>query len=82
MGKPIIATDVPGCREIVISGVNGLLVPPRDPQALAQAIEQLLNDPEKMVRFGLKGRELAHEFEESQVISATLDVYNKARPTK
>lgn len=44
VGLPIVTTDVPGCREVVIDNENGYLVPPRDPDALAKAIEKLLND--------------------------------------
>ncbi|MCW4051993.1 MAG: glycosyltransferase family 4 protein, partial [Candidatus Bathyarchaeota archaeon] len=43
-GLPIVATDVGGVPEIVVDGVNGLLVPPRDPRALAKAIEYVLDD--------------------------------------
>lgn len=46
MGRPVITTDAPGCRETVVDGVNGLLVPPRDAPALAAAMERLLLEPE------------------------------------
>jgi glycosyltransferase involved in cell wall biosynthesis len=55
-GRPIVATDVPGCREIVRHGVNGLLVPARDPLSLAAAFEQLLADRERRLRMGHEGR--------------------------
>lgn len=42
MGRPVVTTDAPGCRETVVDGVNGRLVPPRDAKALAVAIEALL----------------------------------------
>jgi phosphatidyl-myo-inositol dimannoside synthase len=45
-GKPVIAADVSGCKEAVVQGVTGLLVPPDDPQALADSIQYLLNHPE------------------------------------
>ncbi len=45
VGRPIVTTDVPGCREVVTHLVNGLLVKPRDAQALASAIEKLADDP-------------------------------------
>jgi len=78
-GKPIVATDVPGCREVVRHGFNGLLVPPRNARALADAIEELLESPDKMFRFGQNGRELSQEFEESRVIKETVQVYRRAR---
>ncbi|SCA63985.1 hypothetical protein SCG7086_BM_00050 [Chlamydiales bacterium SCGC AG-110-P3] len=46
MGKPLIVTDVPGCREVVKDQETGLLIPPRDPEALAKAIIQLLESPQ------------------------------------
>lgn len=45
MGRAIVTTDAPGCRETVIEGVNGFLVPPRDPVALAEAMEKFISDP-------------------------------------
>ena len=58
-GLPIVATDVGGNGEIVRDGVNGLLVPARDPQSLAQALIDLCGDPVRCSRMGLAGREWA-----------------------
>lgn len=78
-GLPLVATDVPGCREICRHGDNGLLVPPRDPQALATAILKLLRDPEMRKRMGKRSREIAvAEFSEEKVIRETLAVYEAA----
>jgi glycosyltransferase involved in cell wall biosynthesis len=57
-GRPLVATDVPGCREIARAGVNALLVPPDDAAALADAIERLAADSELRRRFGQAGRAL------------------------
>ncbi len=59
--RPIIASDVPGCREVVDPGKSGLLVPPRDAEALAGAIESLARDPQRMRVFGVLGRRLIEE---------------------
>jgi glycosyltransferase involved in cell wall biosynthesis len=55
MGIPVIATDIRGCREIVVDGQTGLLVPPKDDASLAGAIADLLEDEEKRVRMGAEG---------------------------
>jgi glycosyltransferase involved in cell wall biosynthesis len=60
-GRPLIATDVPGCREVARNGVNALLVPPDHPEALAEAIETLMNDRELRARFGKASRQIAVE---------------------
>jgi len=60
-GLPVVATRVGGIPEVVEEGVTGLLVLPDDPQALAEAISCLLDDPEKMREMGAKGRERAKE---------------------
>jgi glycosyltransferase involved in cell wall biosynthesis len=77
-GLPIVATDVPGCREIVSHGHNGLLVPARDSAALASAIRLLIADPETRARMGAAGRaKVLAEFDERSVIRQTLDVYRE-----
>lgn len=58
-GRPLIATDVPGCREIARNNVNALLVPPDDADALANAIEALMNDRDLRARFGKASRKIA-----------------------
>ena len=76
MGKPIIATDVPGCREVVVNGKTGLLVPMQDPKSLADAILSLLENPALAVEMGEQGRALVEqEFSVDSVVSRTLDVY-------
>ena len=59
MGRAILATDVPGCRDVVVSGKNGLLVPAHNPQELAKAMLQLLEQPEVTVEMGRQGRLIA-----------------------
>ena len=56
-GLPVVTTDVPGCRDVVVEGVTGLLVPPRDSQALARAIIKLLQNPELRRQMGRAGRQ-------------------------
>lgn len=55
VGTPAVATDVNGARELMEDGKTGFIVPPRDPQALADAIERLANDPELRAEFGRNG---------------------------
>ncbi len=57
MQLPVVATHVDGCSEAIRDGVTGLLVPPRDSQALAAAIERLVLDPELRHRMGQAGRQ-------------------------
>lgn len=75
---PIVATDVPGCREVVVHGINGLLVPARDPRALADAIRYMWEHPAERARMGAagRGRALAN-FDERIVFEKTLDVYRE-----
>jgi glycosyltransferase involved in cell wall biosynthesis len=56
-GKPIVATDVPGCRDVVHHGENGLLVPPRQASPLATALERLIDDADLRRTLGAGGRE-------------------------
>jgi glycosyltransferase involved in cell wall biosynthesis len=78
MGKPIVATDVPGCREAVVHGENGLLVPVRDAPALADAIETLLKDSALRAKMGENGRrKMVREFDCEDVAWRTGQVYIK-----
>jgi glycosyltransferase involved in cell wall biosynthesis len=60
-GLPVVATAVGGVPELVVHGETGLLVPPNDPLALAQAINSLLDDPEGMKSMGARGRDTVRE---------------------
>jgi glycosyltransferase involved in cell wall biosynthesis len=60
-GLPVVATGVGGNRELVRDGVNGFLVPPQDPRALAAAMQKLLGDPHERVAFGRRGRSFVEE---------------------
>src|SRR5207253_6534016 len=57
-GRPLIVADVPGCREAVRNGETGILVPPHDVEALAEAIAELAPDPQRRARMGRAGRGL------------------------
>lgn len=75
-GRPIVTTDVPGCREIVREGWNGLLVPAKDSVALAEALQKLMQDAQLRKQFGSNGRQLALEkFTQETVIQQTMKVY-------
>ncbi len=77
MGKPLIATDVPGCREVVEDGFNGHLVPLRDARALAQAITDLVENRERAMAMGMNGRtKVAAEFSVEKVVQDTMRVYS------
>jgi len=79
-GRPIVTTNVPGCRDIVRNNVNGLLVPPKSSAELAQAIRQLLADPILRYQMGMAGREIAsQEFSEQAVVQDTLLLYNDSK---
>jgi len=59
VGRPIITTDVPGCRETVEDGINGFLIPPKNTEELAKRMIFFIENPEKIVSMGLKSREKA-----------------------
>jgi len=78
MGKPVVATNIRGCRQAVDPGVTGLLVPVRDPSALAGAIERLARDADLRRRFGAAGREKAlRDFDDRRCVQITLDTYRR-----
>ena len=77
-GKPLIATDVPGCRDIVTHGVNGLLIPPRDSAALAAAIDSLLRDASLRAAMGIAGREkVIGAFSVEKIADQVVDLYRE-----
>jgi len=77
-GRPVVATAIPGCTEVVRDGENGFLVPPKDPDALAKAITVLLKNPILRTRMGKRGREIVvREFPVELVGNQTLAVYRE-----
>ena len=75
-GRPIVASDVAGCRDVVKDGVNGFLVPPKDSEALANAIHTLINNPNMRVEMGLEGRKLVLENFTSKIVNEnTYQIY-------
>lgn len=77
-GLPLVASDAPGCREIVEHGVNGLLVPPKDASALADAIRRLCQEPETRQHMGYASRiKAVSEFDEQIIFEQTCAVYHE-----
>jgi Glycosyltransferase len=76
--KPVIATAIPGCVQIVRDGENGFLIPPKDPEALAKVIRVLLENPLLRTRLGTRGREIVErEFTATRMAKRTLAVYHE-----
>lgn len=77
-GRPLVATDAPGCREIAIHDQTGLLVPIEEPKALAEAIGKLAASPELRMRYGAAARQLVVEKMSAQAIGAAIvDLYRE-----
>lgn len=78
MGRPIVTTDVPGCRDVVDDGVNGLTVAPKDGRALAEGVEALLGSSSLRARFGAAARARAvQEFDDKIVSEHMLELYER-----
>jgi len=78
-GKPVVATAVGGTPELVVDGETGLLVPPGDAGALADALEEILRDPELARRFGDAGRRrVLRSFSLSAMTGRVLGLYGDA----
>ena len=77
-GLPLIGTDMPGVREAIKNGVNGILITPQDSQALADAVEELADDPEKSERYGEESLARArNEFDHKRVVGEYLKMYEE-----
>jgi glycosyltransferase involved in cell wall biosynthesis len=78
-GRPIVTTDVPGCREVVIEGKNGYLVPEKNAEALKDALLKLINNPEKRLEMGKASREIAIQKFSNEIVNKDIySIYQKA----
>jgi len=76
--RAVVTTDVPGCRDAIIPYKTGLLVPVKNPQKLADAIQWLIENPQKRVEMGKVGREhAAKEFTLEKTVQDHLDIYKE-----
>jgi D-inositol-3-phosphate glycosyltransferase len=73
-GVPVVASDVGGLGENVVDGVTGLLVPPRQPRRIAEALAAILGDHDRRRAMGAAGRRRAEEFGWERIAEQTLDV--------
>ena len=75
--RPIVTTDVPGCRDAIIPNKTGLLVPVKDPEKLANALQWLIEHPQERIAMGKAGREFAkQEFMVEKIVHNHLDIYH------
>lgn len=78
VGRPVVTTDTPGCRDAIAPGVSGLLVPPRDPRALAAALRCLLENAAMRAAFGTAARARAERYFDVQgVVREHLELYRE-----
>jgi glycosyltransferase involved in cell wall biosynthesis len=78
MARPTVATAVSGSLEIIEHGVSGLLAPPKNPRAIADWVLYLLDNPDKALTLGRKGRErVAAAYDECVTAQKTIGVYNE-----
>jgi glycosyltransferase involved in cell wall biosynthesis len=81
MGKPVVASALPGVSELIRDGETGTLIPPGNPRALARAIGDLLADPERMRALGNNGYRLAHDnFSRMTACQRIMAIYADALP--
>ena len=72
MGRPIITTDAPGCRETVVDGENGFLVPVKSVDALVAAMERFIKEPDLAARMGKRSRQIAEEKYDVHKVNAVM----------
>lgn len=74
VGRPVITTDMPGCRETVEDGINGFLVPPRDPRVLSEAMMRFIDEPHLIISMGRESRRIAEaKFDEKRSVKSLAD---------
>jgi glycosyltransferase involved in cell wall biosynthesis len=77
-GRAVVTTDVPGCRDAIEPDVTGVLVPAKNPVALADAIQALIESPERRAQMGKAGRELAeHAFAIENIVEQHMTIYQE-----
>jgi glycosyltransferase involved in cell wall biosynthesis len=77
-GKPVVATNIRGCREEVVNGSTGILVAPQDPHSLSEAILSLLVAPERAKAMGLAGRARVEKaFDQRRVLDEEVEAYRR-----
>ncbi len=77
-GRPIVTTNMPGCKDLVVDQKNGLLVMPKDSIGLAESLSKLVLDRTLCQEMGVEGRRISEkEFSVKQVIGETLNVYDE-----
>lgn len=77
-GKPVVATNVGGVPEVVVDGVTGKVVPPRDLSALADAVVEMLSSPEIMAEYGTRGRKkVLEEFSPQVRANRMMEIYDE-----
>lgn len=80
-GVPVVATSVGGIPEVVVQGETGLLVPPEDPEALASAVAEVLDHPDRARRMGEAGRKrVVDRFSVARMVQGNLDIYEELIP--
>jgi phosphatidylinositol alpha-mannosyltransferase len=77
-GRPVVAGNIPGYRSVMSNGTQGLLVPPKDPHALALAIVRLLADAPLRDRMAMAGQETASHYAWPEIASRVLAIYERA----
>lgn len=75
VGLPVIATDIPGTREMISDGINGRLVPPRDPITLADTINKMIENSKMRQIFGKAGKETVKQFSIENIAQRYLELY-------
>lgn len=77
-GRPIVTTNIPGCADLVVDGKNGILVEPKNIDALSSALELLICSPKKWQEIGAFGRKIAEKYYDSERVTLeTVSIYSR-----